>query len=191
MRSIVVLCLCAAVAAGVLVHELPEGEADAEGHASRPQEVESVALDGHDLPVAELRSLLTTRTGDQLSAEKLVADRSALETALVARGYLDAKVATAQVMFDSSGGAFVTFAATPGPVFHVRDVRIVGAAERDTGVVTIARGEVVRADRLEQARDALATRLLARGAKPATVAVKLEHAARTSDVDVVLDALAP
>jgi outer membrane protein assembly factor BamA len=188
MRSIVVLCLCAAVAAGVLVYELPEGEAEAEGHASRPQEVESVALEGRDLPVAALRSVLTTRTGDQLSAEKLAADRTALETALVARGYLDAKVAVAQVMFDSSGGAFVTFAATPGPVFHVRDVRVVGAAERDTGIVTIARGEVVRADRLEQARDALATRLLARGAKPATVAVKLEHDALTSDVDVVLDA---
>jgi outer membrane protein assembly factor BamA len=187
MRSIVVLCLCAAVAAGVLVHELPEGEAEAEGHASRPQEVESVALDGRDLPVAALRSVLTTRTGDQLSAEKLAADRTALETALVARGYLDAKVAVAQVMFDSSGGAFVTFAATPGPVFHVRDVRVIGAAERDTGIVTIARGEVVRADRLEQARDALATRLVARG-KPATVAVKLEHDAVTSDVDVVLDA---
>ena len=74
MRSIVVLCLCAAVAAGVLVYELPEGEAEAEGHASRPQEVESVALEGRDLPVAALRSVLTTRTGDQLSAEKLAAD---------------------------------------------------------------------------------------------------------------------
>lgn len=188
MRSVIVLCLCAAIGAGVLVHELPEGQAKAEGHASRPQEVESVAFDGHDLPVAELRSVLTTRTGDQLDAEKLVADRSALETALVARGYLDAKVTAAQVMFDSSGGAFVTFAATPGPVFHVRDVRIVGAAERDTGIVTIARGDVVRADRLAQARDALATRLVARGAKPATVTVKLEHDALTSDVDVVLDA---
>ena len=188
VRSIVVLCLCAATAAGVLLHELPEGEAEAEGHASRPQEVESVALEGRDLPVAELRSVLTTRTGDQLSDEKLVADRAALETALVARGYLDAKVDAAQVMFDASGGAFVTFAAAPGPVFHVRDVRVIGAAERDTGIVTIARGDVVRTDRLEQARDALATRLFSRGAKTARVAVRLEHDALTSEVDVVLDA---
>jgi len=64
---------------------------------------------------------------------------------------------------------------------------VVGAAERDTGIVTIARGEVVRADRLEQARAALATRLLARG-KPATVALDLEHDALTSSVDVVLRA---
>ena len=187
MRSIVVLCLVTAVAGGVLVYELPEGEAEAEGHISRPQEVESVALDGKDLPVAALRQVLSTRTGDQLDPDKLAADHDALVTALVARGYLEARVAKAQVMFDAAGGAFITFDMTTGPLFHVRDVRVIGAAERDTGIVTIARGEVVRADRLEQARAALATRLLARG-KPATVALDLEHDALTSSVDVVLRA---
>ncbi len=187
MRSIVVLCLCAAAAAGILVHELPEGEAVAEPHVTRPQEIQSVALDGHDLPVVELRAVLQTRTGDLLDARKLAADRGALVAALVARGYLDATVRPAQVSFDASGGAFVTFAVAPGALFHIGDVRIVGAAENDTGIVTLAHGEVVRAQRIEQARDALATRLFARG-KPSKVVVRLEPDEQTSSVDIVLAA---
>ncbi|HET9990973.1 MAG TPA: POTRA domain-containing protein [Kofleriaceae bacterium] len=181
------LCVCAAAAAAVLMHELPEGEADAEGHATRPQEVQSVAFDGHDLPVAELRSVLATRTGDQLDADKLAADRARLQTTLVARGFLDARVDPAQVMFDASGGAFVTYAIMPGAEFHVRGVRVVGAAERDTGIVTLAKGAVASADRVERARDALATRLRVRG-KAAAVAVTLAPDTETASVDVVLSA---
>jgi len=171
----------------VLVHELPEGQAAAEGHASRPQEIQSVAFDGADLPVAALRSVLTTRTGDLLDGDKLAADRASLQKTLVARGYLDARVDPAQVLFDESGGAFVTFAVAPGAMFHVRDVHVVGAAERDTGIVTLAKGAVASADRVERARDALATRLRVRG-KAAAVAVTLAPDTETASVDVVLAA---
>jgi outer membrane protein assembly factor BamA len=185
VRSIVVLCVCVAAAAGVVFHELPEGEAVAEPHASRPQEVQSVSLDGHDLPVTALRSVLATHTGDLLDSTKLATDRAALEAALIARGFLAARVQAAQVMFDSGGGAYVTYQITPGAMFHVRDVRVVGAPERDTGIVTIARGEIVNTERIEQARDALATRLAARG-RAASVAIKLESDVLTRSVDVVL-----
>jgi len=185
VRPIVALFLCVAAASAVVVYELPEGEAEGRTYTARPQEVVSVALDGHDLPVASLRSLLQTRTGDLLEADKLAGDRANLEAALVARGYLDAKVTPAQVSFDAAGAAFVTFAIQPGAMFHVRDVQIVGAAERDTGVVTLSRGAVAAADRVEQARAALAARLVARG-RSGTVAVKLAPDAVTSSVDVVL-----
>jgi len=187
VRSIVVLCLCAAVAAAVLVHELPEGEAQAEGHVSRPQEIQSVAFDGPDLPVAALRSVLASRTGDLLDRDKLATDRASLQATLVARGYLGARVESAQVLFDESGGAFITFAVTPGAMFHVRDVHVVGAAERDTGIVTLAKGAVASADRVERARDALATRLRVRG-KASAVAVTLAPDTDTASVDVVLSA---
>jgi len=186
VRSLVVLCICAAAALAVW-QALPEGEASAESHATRPQEVQSVSFDGRDLPVAELRSVLSTRTGDLLDADKLAADRNGLEAKLVARGFLDAHVDPAQVMFDAAGGAFVTFAITEGSMFHVRDVHVVGATERDTGIVTLAKGAVASADRVERARDALATRLRVRG-KAAAVAVTLAPDVGTASVDVVLSA---
>ena len=191
MRHLAVLAVCAAAAAFVLVRELPEHEADATAvHASRPQEVQSVALDGsRGLPVAELRATLATHAGELLDAQKLEHDRGALETALVNRGYLSAKVAPASVMFDSSGGAFISFAIERGALFHVRNVEVVGATEQNAGVVTIKKGEVVRSDKLERARAALAERLVVRSAKQTqkpSVAVKLEPDEATAAVDVVL-----
>jgi outer membrane protein assembly factor BamA len=194
VRHLAVLAVCAAAAAFVLVRELPEHEADATVvHASRPQEVQSVALDGsRGLPVAELRATLATHAGDQLDAQKLDFDRSSLQTALVNRGYLSAKVAPASVMFDSSGGAFVSFAIERGPLFHVRNIEVVGTTEQNAGVVTIKKGEVVRSDKLERARATLAERLVARTKlttqKPvaANVAVKLEPDEAAAAVDVVL-----
>ncbi|MEO6773431.1 MAG: POTRA domain-containing protein [Kofleriaceae bacterium] len=174
-------------AVAVVMHELPEGRAQAEGHATRPQEIESVALDGRDLPVAELRAVLTTRTGDLLDADKLAADRAGLAAKLASRGYLDARVAPAQVLFDASRAAFVTFAISPGPMFHVRDVRVVGASARDLGIVTLVEGAVASADRVEREREALATRLRARG-KPAAVTVTFVPDVETASVDIVLSA---
>jgi len=187
VRSIVVLTLCVAVLAVVFVRQLPENEADARSHASRPQEIESVALDGYALPIAELRAALSTRAGDLLDTAKLQADRTELREALVRRGYLSARVDPAQVLFDADGGAFVTFAITQGPLFHVRNVEVVGATERDAGVVTIAKGEVVRTDRLENARDAMAERLVSRG-KRSSVDVKLAPDEAAAAVDIVLAA---
>jgi len=179
------LGVCAAAAAVVVVRELPEGLADADPHTSRPQEVQSVALEGHDLPVAALRSVLVTHTGDLLDSAKLTTDRTALEAELVASGYLGAKVQAAQVLFDAAGGAYVTFALTPGSLFHVREVTVTGAQASETGIMTIGHGDIVRSDRLEQARDALTTRLASRG-KPEHVSVRLVSDPRTSTADVVL-----
>jgi len=194
VRHLAVLAVFAAAAAFVLVRELPEHEADATAvHASRPQEVQSVALDGsRGLPVAELRATLATHAGDLLDAQKLEHDRAALETALTNRGYLSAKVAPASVMFDSSGGAFVSFAIERGSLFHIRNVEVVGTSPQNAGVVTIAKGDVVRSDRLERARAALAERLITRTKlttqKPTTtdVSVKLQPDEAAAAVDVVL-----
>lgn len=185
MRPIAVLCLCVAAAVAVVMYELPEGEAVAETYTARPQEIASVAFDGHDLPVASLRAVLQTRTGDQLDADKLASDRAALQQVLIARGYLAAIVTPANVTFDTVGAAFVTFTVKPGAMFHIRDVQVTGAADRDTGIVTLSRGAVAAADRVEQARSALAARLAARG-KAGTVAVVLATDAVTSSVDVTL-----
>ena len=182
MRKLLILALFAAAAGAVVVVELPERQAEAEGHASKPQEIESIAFDGKDLPVAQLRSVLHSHTGDQVSAPALTADRSSLEATLVALGYLDAKVAAAQVTYDAAGGAFVTFAVHRGPLFHVREVHVTGA---EASIVTLTRGEPVQADRIERARDALATRQLARGGR-SNVVVTLQRDA--TDVDVTLAA---
>ena len=186
VRSLVIFIPVVAITASLLIRAQLEHEAGAEpAHATHPQEVQSVALDGRGLPVAELRATLATHAGDQLDMAKLGVDRAALETALVDRGYLSAKVQPAQVMFDAWGGAFVTFAITEGPLFHVRSVEVVGATERDAGIVTIARGEVVRTDRLARAADAMTERLVSRG-KQAAVAVKLAPDEAAAAVDVVL-----
>ncbi|CAN5190555.1 hypothetical protein BH11MYX1_BH11MYX1_32560 [soil metagenome] len=185
MFKLLALTLCAAAAAVVVVRELPESRADAEPHTSRPQEVQSVALEGRDLPVTALRSVLVTHSGDTLDTVKLTTDREALQVALVSSGYLGAKVQAAQVLFDAAGGAYVTFAVTPGSLFHVGAVTVTGAQASEIGIMTIGRGDVVRADRLEQARDALTTRLASRG-KPEHVAVRLVPDALTATADVVL-----
>ena len=182
-----VVALGVASAAWVVARALPEGEADAWPHLSRPQEIQSVALEGRDLSVAALRSVLVTHTGEALDSAKLIADREALRSSLVASGYLDARVQAAQVSFDSSGGAYVTFALTPGALFHVREVRVTGAPASETGIMTIGRGDVIRADRLEQSRDALTTRLSSRG-KHDQVTVRLVRDPATSTADIVLAA---
>jgi outer membrane protein assembly factor BamA len=138
--------------------------------------------------MADLRATLTSHAGDQLDTAKLDADRTALEIALVDRGYLSAKVSTPHVMFDSNGGAFITFAVTQGPLFHIRSIAITGASSRDAGIVTISKGEVVRSDRLERARDAMAERLVARGKQANVVSVKLAPDEAAAAVDVVLAA---
>lgn len=182
------LLAAALVAASVwgVVRELPEGSAHACPRVSRPREVESVAFDGpRDLPAAALRDVLTTRSGDVLESAKLEHDRDALQSALVARGFLAAHVGEPQVSFDDDGGAFVTFAIEQGAQFHVRGVAVEGAAAKDAGVVTLAAGEVASSARFEQERQALATRLAARG-KPSNVVVQTSVAGDAVDVTFVV-----
>ena len=187
VRSLVILIALVGVAAWGIVRQLPESEAGAT-ICTKPQEVQSVAFDSvgerRDLPTAALRSVLATHVGDQLDGAKLDHDRAALEAALAARGYLAATVAPPQITFDG-GGAFVTFAIAAGPEFRVRAVAVTGVSERDTGVVTLAVGDIVMTDRLERAREALADRLAARG-KPTAVTVKLVRDERAATVDVEL-----
>ena len=55
---------------------------------ARPQEIKSVALNGRNLPLAALRDVLETRAGDLIDLDRLARDRAALETVLLARGFL-------------------------------------------------------------------------------------------------------
>jgi outer membrane protein assembly factor BamA len=187
MRSLLLAAGLAAAAAWGLVRHLPEGEARAEPQIVRSQELESVALDAHDLPVTSLREVLASRAGDPLDRAKLEHDRAALQNALAARGYFAAKVGAADVSFDEHGGAYVTFAIDQGPEFHVRTVEVTGATAKDAGVVTLTAGEVASPARFAQAREALAERLAARG-KPATVTVEVTTDEAAAAVDVVLSA---
>src|SRR5947209_491851 len=88
VRSIVLLSLVAIATVVGVVKTLPEGEAKAAVRPGRPREVQSVAIDGRGLPIAALRAVMSTHAGDMLDATKLDTDRAAIESALVARGYL-------------------------------------------------------------------------------------------------------
>ncbi|MDB4958861.1 MAG: hypothetical protein JWO36_6430 [Myxococcales bacterium] len=188
VRSFVVITLLALVAGVGVVRHLPEKQADAATHSGRPQEVQSVALDGHgNLPIAALRGVLSTRAGDQVDPAKLAHDRDSLEAVLVAHGYLDAKVKAAEVMYDAGESAFVMFEISQGRLFHVRSVAVSGTAARESGFVTIIKGDVLVADRVERARTALADRLVARG-KLGAVSVKLHTDESAATVDVELSA---
>ncbi len=185
MRSLLVLIVLAAVAAGVLVHELPESEATADTQLHRAQEIESISLDGRRLPVMAMRQILTSRAGDLLDSAKLEHDRAALQGFLEASGFLAAHVQPASVTFASNGGAYVSFTITQGPMFHVRNVRLIGASD-DDGVVTIAPGDDASAERLERARQALVSSLPLKAHKQATVTLKMHTDVAASAVDVEL-----
>lgn len=188
MRSLLVAAGLAAAAMWGVVHQLPEGEAEAEPQAVRPREVQSVSLDGGPrLPEAALRAVLETHAGEQLEQAKLDHDRAAMQDALAARGFLAASVGPAQVTFDEAGAAFVTFSVETGREFHVRSVAVTGATAKDAGVVTIAAGEVASATRIAEARDTLADRLAARG-KRGDVTVQMTTDTAAAAVDVVLSA---
>jgi outer membrane protein assembly factor BamA len=180
------MTVIAVVACWSLVRHLPEKEAGADPTTGRPQEVQSVALDGHgNLPIVALRAVLSTHAGDQLDSKKLEQDRASLEATLVARGYLHANVKAAEVMFDAGRSAYVMFSIAQGPLFHVRSVTVSGAAQRDTGVVTIATGDIMMQDRVERARGALADRLAARGKSVAvTTNVVTDDTAASVDVEL-------
>lgn len=181
---LLLLVLALAVAC-IAVRHLPENAEAEPVRAARTQEVQSVALDGRGLPTAALRDLLATRAGDLIDTAKLARDRAVLEEALVARGYLAAKVSEAQVMFDARGAAFVTFAIEQGPQFRVRSVTVTGTTAKDAGVVTLGEGELVIAERIARVREALTERLAARGKRSLVVAnVRPDLATATADIEL-------
>ena len=190
MRSLVVCFTIAALAAWVVIRHLPERQAVAGVAHTAPHAgalIESVALDGDDLPMAALRAALATRVGAPLDQATLARDRSALEAVLVARGYLAAHVAPAQVLSDG-GAADVTFDVHPGRLFVISHVSVVGASPLDAGVVTLSPGDPVLASRLAEARQALTARLISRGAAHAVVTTHLTQDLAHATATVVFDA---
>ncbi len=186
MRSFVVLTAVVLALGWVAIRHLPRTAEAEVARVARPHEVQSVAFDGRRLPIALLRDQLSTHPGDVVDVEKLARDREALAKALAARGYLAAQVKPAQVVHADGGGAFVTFAVELGPEFRVRSVTVAGATPLDAGVITLATGEIVMADRIARAREALADRLAARG-KPSDVVARVstDHAAAVVDIELV------
>ncbi|MDX2093164.1 MAG: POTRA domain-containing protein [Kofleriaceae bacterium] len=153
---------------------------------AKPNAIESVAIDGDNLPLAVLRDVLTTRPGGQLDPQTLVDDRTALERALAARGYLAAHVEPAEVSF-AAGSAFVTFPVEQGAMFKVRSIRVSGATERDAGVLTLAVGDPAIEGRIQHARQLLADHLARRGKlKQVSVQVTRDEAAAAVDVELIV-----
>jgi outer membrane protein assembly factor BamA len=186
VRSLLLLLGLAIIGAVVVVRQLPEGQAQAEAiTVARPQEIQSVSLDGRNLPLAALREVLSTKPGSLIDLDALARDRSMLEETLVARGYLAAHVADAHVTFGAGGATYVTFAIEQGPMFHIRNVTISGASADDAGVVTLGTGEPADASRLTLARQALQARLAVRSAH-SFVVTKLAPDLAAGVVDVEL-----
>lgn len=188
MRSLVILTVLAGAAGYGVIRQLPEGQAEADSAiASRTRTIESISIDGRGLTMPALRATLTSKAGDALDRTRLDHDRAALEAQLVSHGYLAAIVAAPQIAFDADDGALVTFEVAQGPLYHVHAVAVTGAAPRDAGVVTIASGDPVEADRLAHARDTLVARLTARGKRHA-VELKVTKDDKSATVDVELAA---
>jgi outer membrane protein assembly factor BamA len=185
VRSLALLALLAVGGAWAVWSHAPEGEAAADVAAVRAQEIQGVALDGRNLPVAALRAVLATRARTLLDTATLEHDRVALQTALEGRGYLAARVSPAAITFATRGGAYVNFAIEQGPLFRLRKVEVVGVAEREA-VVTIAAGDEAVAARIERARAALADALTHHSGKLGTVTAETHIDATDAAVDVKL-----
>lgn len=188
MRSLVIFVAVVIVAAWATLRHLPSTSANPEAAVNRPiarpQEVRSIALDGHRLLAARLREVLETRPGQQLDTARLVRDRDAMERALADLGYLAARVEPAVVTFDAVGAAYVTFEIDQGKLFHLRNVSVTGPG-KDAEIVTIASGDDAVRARIDHARQALTDGLVRRG-KPAAVELSVHTDLAAAAVDVVL-----
>jgi hypothetical protein len=192
--------LAAVVVAGtwVAARHLPRGEARAESSAHidvRTQEVQSISIDTPSsprderrLPISELRMLLSTKPGELLDQQKLDTDRKALEGALVARGFLAARVAPATVTFAKNGGAYVVFDIERGPMYRLRAVTVTGPGHVDAEVVTLSAGDDAIRSRIERARQTLEDAVAHLPTKP-TVEVRLHEDPATASLDVELATL--
>ena len=164
-----------------------EAHADAVSKRVRTQEVQSISIDTptaprHErrLPIAELRQLLGTKTGDLLDEQTLVTDRKALEANLIARGYLAAKVSDAQVTFSKTGGAYVVFDVERGPMYRFGSITVTGPGAKAADVVTISSGDDAIHSRIDRAQQTLAD------ATKLSVDVVLHEDEKTGSLDVVL-----
>ena len=187
MRSLLLLAPLLAAAAWGIVHLQPGEAAAAEPvHQDHRGQIESVALEGRGLDMPELRQVVASKAGNRLDDGTLARDREALRDALVRHGYLAAAVGDT-ITYDGDGGAFVTFSIARGALYHVRSIAVAGATAEEAGVVTIATGDALDADRLARARTALADRLASRG-KVRDVRIEMRTDDHTATADVTLDA---
>jgi hypothetical protein len=174
------------VAAWVALRQLPHPEANAEAalnHPARLQEVRSISLEGRTLPLARLREVLTTRTGQPLDTAGLSRDRDAMEHELADLGYLAARVEPAIVTYDAAGAAYVTFEVDTGKLFHLRNVQVTGGG-RDAVIVTLTAGDDAVRDRIEHARVAMSDGLARRG-RPPKVELSVHTDLAAAAVDVI------
>jgi surface antigen-like variable number repeat protein len=189
MRSLLVVAAFLAVAGWVVVHHLPERDAEAgeNPRAAKVDEIQSISIDGGQgrLPITALRAQLTTKVGEALDTAKLAHDRDALETLMTSRGYLSAKVAPAAITHGPLGGAYVVFDVDPGPIFHFRSVEVTGPGKQEVGVVTIASGDDAIGERAAHAVQALHDTLARRG-RTSTVELAQHTDVSAAAVDVTI-----
>jgi outer membrane protein assembly factor BamA len=191
VRSLFLLLALAFGGGYLALRHAPERDAQADAMApAQPQQIQSVSLDGRDLPVAALREALTAKPGDMIDLAALERDRLSLEDTLVARGYLAAHVAAPRVSFGPTGATFVTFPIEQGALYRIRNVTVTGASDTEAGVVTLGSGETADAARIGHARQALESRLDVRS-KSAAVDVKLTPDRGAGVVDIELVATRP
>lgn len=189
MRSLILVIAALAIGGGLAARYLPAKEAQADEAPAQistggAQVVRSVAIDGgRNLPYAALRSVLATKAGDALDAQRLEHDRAALAAELADRGYLAAKVAPASVTF-ARGGAYVVFDIEPGRMFHLRTITVTGPGRRDADVVTLAAGDEAIRERIARARQSLADTYARRGGKLVELTVRPDAAAAAVDVEL-------
>lgn len=189
MHSLVFFAAVVVAGSGLAARYVKHGEATTNevAKAVRTQEVQSVSIDTpykprdeRRIPIAELRSLLTTKPGELLDEQALAADRKAIQSALVARGYLTAHVDEAEVTFTKNGGAYVVFDVARGPMYRFRTITVTGPGAKDADVVTIATGDEALPSRIERAKQTLAD------ASRLSVEVVLHEDEKTASVDVEL-----
>lgn len=195
VRSLMFLAAVVVTGTWVAARHLPRGEAHAMSAALvevRTQEVQSISIDTprsprdeRRLPISELRTLLTTKPGEMLDQQKLEADRKSLETTLVSRGFLAAKVAPASVTFAKNGGAYIVFDVDRGPMYRLRSVTVTGPGAADADVVTLSPGDDAIRARIERSRQMLAD-TIARRATRSLVEVHVHEDPATASLDVEL-----
>lgn len=184
MRTLALLTALLSVSAWAVVHHLPE-EAQADTRpALDARQVQSIALDGRNLPSSALRAAISTRIGDLVDEARLERDRAAIQAELFARGHLAAKVAPASVTHGPRGGAYLVFDVEPGPLFHLRSVTVTGPGQRDAAVVRLAAGDEAIQGRVLLARQTLADAYLGRGGKQVDLRVTSDAAAAALDVEL-------
>lgn len=153
-----------------------------------PEAVVTVRIVGENLPVAALERALTTRKGRRLADDDLAHDRAAILATLEARGHLGAAVTGVRVTWAS--GAHVVFDVTSGGVYHVDEVKVVGApatvARELARVPTLLRGQRWHPDRAAD-NVSLLREWMTRQGVPAEVTARRTVDHVTNTVDVVFE----